>query len=141
MWAEQASGWACKVTTKINSLSNAYDVCVSCFTINNNQTTALNIGTSAGALKFCSGCCAVRSFVVSYNVIRTDACCVKHVESGEMEGVYNETSWIFNHSYIGCAGMCFQICDSTGHVQYFSDSTKGSGVIKYKAKTILKEVG
>ena len=42
-----------------------------------------------------------------------------------MEGVFDGSTWSFAHSFVGCAGMCFQITNG-GQIQYFS-SSDGSG--------------
>lgn len=53
-----------------------------------------------------------------------------------MRGVYDGSSWTFsNGDIVGDAGVAFQIT-SSGQVQYFSDATKGAGIIKFRAKTI-----
>lgn len=136
-WGEEATDWAVAVTNKIATLSGPNDINTSCATIANCQCTAADIGVGPTALKFTTaGCCGVRSFVASYTVVRTDPCCVVSVEAGEMEGVFNGSTWAFNHSFVGCAGMCFTISDATGQVQYTSDATKGAGTIKYRARTI-----
>ena len=135
-WGEQATCWAVAVTNKLATLSGVNDICIRSFCIGCNQATAASIGSGLSALKFTtSGCCGVRSFVVDYAVTRVCGGCTT-VEAGEMEGVFDGANWAFNHSFVGDAGVCFQICDSNGQVQYFSDNLKGSGKITYRARTI-----
>ena len=132
-WSEESTDWAVAVTNKLATLSGVNDINTTCVAVANNQCAAANIGSGASALSFPTS--SVRAFVVSYAVTRTDPCCAVTVESGEMEGVYNGTAWSFNHSHIGCAGMCFNITPA-GQVQYLSDATKGAGTIKFRARSI-----
>ena len=138
-WAEPATDWACAVTTTLATLSGVNDINITCVAIVNCQCTAASVGTGASALKFTTaGCCGVRSFVAPYAVTRTDPCCVITVEAGEMEGVFDGSTWAFSHSFVGCAGMNFQICNCNGQVQYFTDACGGPGTIKFKASTFIK---
>lgn len=99
----------------------------------NCQCTVANVGSGASSLSFATG--SVRSFDTSYAVTRTDCCCAVTVESGEMSGVYDGSDWAFSNDFTGCAGMTFSIT-SAGQVQYLSDGTKGTGTIKFRARTI-----
>lgn len=126
-WGEDATCWAVAATNRLATLSGANDINTTCVVIANNQCAAASVGTGASALKFATS--AVRSFVVSYNVIRGTT-----VETGTMEGVYNCTSWAFSNVTTGCAGMSFQITNA-GQVQYFSDCGC-AGTIKFRARTI-----
>ena len=126
-WGEDATCWAVAVTNRLATLSGTNDINCTSVTIANNQCAAANVGSGASALSFPPA--SVRSFVVSYAVTRSTS-----VESGEMEGVYNGTTWSFAHNHIGCAGMCFQIT-AGGQVQYFT-SCDVAGTIKFRARTI-----
>ncbi len=126
-WGEEATGWAVAVTDTLGTLSGVNDITCTSVAIANNQACAANVGSGATALTFPTA--TVRSFVVSYAVTRGVS-----VESGEMEGVYNGSTWAFNLSSVGCAGMCFQIT-AAGQVQYFSDCGC-TGTIKFRARTI-----
>ena len=129
-WGEDATCWAVAVTNKLATLSGTNDINTTCVAIANNQSSAANVGTGASALSFPTA--LVRSFVVSYAVTRGACCC--NVESGELDGVYNGTSWAFSNSQVGCAGVSFQIT-AAGQVQYFSDNS-ATGTIKFRARTI-----
>lgn len=126
-WGEEAACWAEAVTNKIATLSGPNDICTTSVSITNNQCTAANIGSGVSALSFSTS--AVRSFVATYAVIRGS-----NAESGELEGVWNGTSWALTNSFTGCAGMCFQIT-TAGQIQYFSDCSS-AGTIKFRARTI-----
>lgn len=128
-WGEDATGWAVAVTNRLGLLTGPNDINCTSVVIANNQTSAADIGTGASSLSFPSA--AVRSFVVTYNVVRGTA-----VEAGEMEGVFNGTIWTLSHEHTDCAGMCFQMCTcNNGRVQYFSDCGC-AGTIKFRARTL-----
>ena len=126
-WGEEATCWAVAVTNKLATLSGVNDINCTCVVIANNQCSAANIGSGASALSFPTA--SVRSFVVSYAVTRGTT-----VETGEMEGVFDGTTWAFSNDITGCAGMSFQITNA-GQVQYFSDCGC-AGIIKFRARTI-----
>lgn len=132
-WGEEATNWAVKATSVLNTLSGANDINLTTVSILNDQSSAVDVGSGACTLSFSTA--AVRSFDATYFVVRTDSCCVVTAESGTMTGVYNGTTWSFTVEHDGCAGMCFEI-NSCGQVQYYSDSTKGAGTMKFKAATI-----
>ena len=126
-WGEEATDWAVAATNTLGTLSGVNDINTTCVVIANDQCTAASVGTGASALSFPTA--SVRSFVVSYAVTRGTT-----VETGEMEGVFNGTSWAFSNAITGCAGMNFQITNA-GQVQYFSDCGC-IGTIKFRARTI-----
>ena len=137
-WGEEATCWACAITTKVNSISGTNDIDLKTICIVNNKSVATNVGTGACTLSFSTS--AVRSFEATYVVIRTDSCCVILTESGTMTGNYNGTAcnkWNFSIEHVGCAGMCFTMT-CAGQVQYFSDACAGAGTMKFKASTIAQ---
>lgn len=131
-WGEVVTDWACAVTTVIGTLSAPDDISLTCAAICNSKATATPVGTGASALKFSTA--SVRSFEANYFVYRTNACCVVSTETGTMTGVYNGSTWLFQHDHVGCAGMDFDIA-SCGQVRYYSNATGGTGIIKYTAST------
>jgi hypothetical protein len=135
-WGEVLTDWACAVSTRLNAISGANDIDLTSACISNNQTSAANVGTGSATLSFSTS--AVRSFDASYVVVRTDCCCAVTVEKGCMTGAWNGTAWAFSvFDITGCAGMSFSIT-AAGQVQYVSDSTKGTGTMKFTAKTFAQ---
>jgi hypothetical protein len=134
-WGEVVTDTVCALATRLASISGANDIDLTTACICNNRSTATAVGSGAAALSFATS--AVRSFDVTYVVVRTDACCVVLTEDGNMTGSYNGTAWTFNNEHTGCAGMCFQIA-SCGQVEYFSDACAGAGTIKFTAFTIAQ---
>lgn len=133
-WGEEATDWAVAVSNKLNTLSGTNDINITSVCICASASCA-TIGSGGDAFKFPTS--AVRSFTATYNVARTDACCVVTVEAGTMFGVWNGSSWDFSYNFVGCAGMCFSIA-SCGHVQYSSDACKGSGTIQFFARSVCQ---
>lgn len=134
-WGEEATDAICAIASRLNTLSGANDIDLTTICINNDQCSALNVGTGACTLSFSNA--AVRSFEATYSVIRTDACCSVSSETGIMVGIYDGTAWTFSVEHTGCAGISFDIT-CAGQVQYYTDSTKGSGTMKFKASTIAQ---
>ena len=144
-WGEEATCWAVAVTGKLNTLSGPNDKNVTCVSITNNINICngfpcgLPIGAGITSLSFStSACTGVRSFIVDYNVVRTGTVsngCTPTYETGSMTGIYNGTDWNFNHEFVGCAGVDFTI-SASGQINYYTDSTKGPGNIKFRAKTL-----
>ena len=132
-WGEEAADWAEAVSDKLATVSGVNDLSDTTVAMVDNQCVAANVGSGASALKFSNA--SVRSFEATYAVDRTDPCCVVTVESGVMTGVFNGSVWTFQHEHVGDAGVDFSIT-SAGQVQYFSDSGKGAGSIRFRAKTI-----
>lgn len=124
-WGENATDWAVATTNKLGTLSGPNDINTTTFPIADSQSAAVDVGTGATSLLFSTS--AVRSFEVSYSVIRGS-----DVETGTMEGIWNGSAWSFSHSFTGDAGMDFEIT-AGGQVQYFSD-TKGTGTMVYRAR-------
>ena len=126
-WGEVAADWAEAATNTLSDLSGPNDILVTSATILNNQSSAVDVGVGNASLSFSST--SVRRFVVSYSVVRG-----ANVESGEMEGIWDGSDWIFAHTFIGDAGMDFEIT-TAGQIQYFSDDSS-DGEIKFRGKTI-----
>lgn len=127
-WGEEATDWATAATNAINNVFGPNDITTTCVVIANNQTCAQPVGgTGATSLSFSST--VVKSFVVTYAVTRTTS-----VETGQMEGIYNGTTWEFSNSSTGDAGVTFTIT-AAGQVQYFSTNNV-AGSIKFRARTI-----
>lgn len=125
-WAEEAADWAEAVTNKLATVSGTNDICTKTVTVLACQCAA-NIGSGQTALSFSTA--TVRSFVVTYNVLRGST-----VETGSMEGAQVGGTWVFSHDHTGCTGMCFDIT-SAGQVQYYSDCSC-AGTITFNATTL-----
>jgi hypothetical protein len=121
------------MTNKLATLSGVNDISTTTVSISNCQCAAANIGSGASALSF--PIASTRSFEVTFNVKRTDSCCVVTVESGNMYGNYNGTAWQFSHEVTGCASMDYSIT-AAGQIQYTSDALKGAGTMSFRARTI-----
>lgn len=126
-WGEEATDWAVAISKTVATLSGPNDINTTTFSIADNQSCAQNVGTGASALTF--SIAAVRAFTVDYSIIRG-----ANAEVGQLNGVYNGSSWALSNDLTGDAGMAFQIT-AAGQVQYFSD-TKGTGTMVYRARTI-----
>ena len=135
-WGEVVTDTICAIATRLASISGANDIDLTTVCICNNRSCATAVGSGAAALTFSNT--AVRSFDVTYVVIRTDSCCSMLVESGTMSGGFNGTVWNFSSRIdSGCAGMDFQI-STAGQVQYFSNVCAGAGTMKFSAATIAQ---
>lgn len=134
VWGEGAADWAEEVTKVLDFLFGSNDIIGTSFNVLDDQTTFQDvIGLTFDQTQ-------VRSFVVNYNVFRTDGN-NNFVESGQMWGNYTGSDWQFSIDRVGDAGMTFDIT-SNGQVQYKSSSIGGTydGVMIFQADAIDKSV-
>jgi hypothetical protein len=132
-YGEAATGWAVAVTETLASVSGPADILETSDTVNNNQTTFLDIAN------FVFDSSSTRSFSVRGNVYRTYGSSEVSEEFllvGLFQGV---SGWILQQEGLGDAGITFNI-SSVGQVQYKSSNLVGapySGIIKFRGVGIL----
>lgn len=133
-WGNDATAWAKEVTDVLNFLQSPGDIVNSIATINNNQTSPLDVV----GMVFSSA--NTRNARVTYQVKRSVTGTVL-IQSGTLFLDWNPqtSSWILTHDYTaGDAGVVFSVLPS-GQVQYTSSNMTGSGYvgeIKFNAKTL-----
>lgn len=131
-WGEAATGWAEAVTNTLASVSGPSDILETSDTINNNQTTFLDIAN------FVFDSATTRSFSVRGNVYRTTISS-QIAEEFLLIGLFQGSlGWILQQEGIGDAGITFNL-NSTGQVQYKSSNFVGqtAGIIKFRGVGIL----
>jgi hypothetical protein len=141
-WGEDATDWAEEVTDVLSTLSSAGDIPVTSATILNNQSSAANV---PGLLFDPS---VVRGAEIPYTITRTgtvSAAPVTLVEKGQIQIVYNGSSWELVRASVGDAEVTFSITNA-GQFQYVSnDISSGAGVtgysgnVKFEASTIISQ--
>lgn len=151
-WGESATAWASEVTDLLNFIIGTYDKLETAAEIKEVQATdALITGLSFPKT-------SVRSFVVTGNLYRKYTAATlpagspapfSVAEEFTLTGFYNDSTdtWSMQRESVGESFVSFNITNS-GEINYRSESlatvytltaTSGySGLIKYKASTLLK---
>ena len=128
-WGEETTDWIEAISERIQGLSGSNDISITSATILDNQSSPVSISG------FAFNTATVRAFLGDYWVTRTDGATVS-TERGQIFGVYDGSTWSWEHSFVGDAGIDFSVTNA-GQVQYYSSSIGGtySGSIKFKAST------
>lgn len=135
-WGEAATGWAQEVTTVLNSIVNGSDILETTATILNNQTSTPVTG-------FFFDPSVVRSFKATGIIIR-EYNQIQLKENFEINGLNTGSEWLIQQEGLFLdqdCGVEFNL-DPSGQMLYTSSNLTNyiSGVIKFKASTILRIV-
>ena len=124
------SDWITAISSAVGSISGEDDLSLGTVSILNNQSSSQTIN---GFVFSPSSC---RSFYAEYSCVRATAS-IDARETGEIVGQYNGSSFDWELTKTGDAGISFDIT-SAGQVKYYSSNIAGasySGTIKFKART------